>query len=341
MKRTLLFAFILVSTSITAISQNSNAVFFNQTNTRFQVVLNGVLQNNSYETNVKVTDLKFEGSYKVTINFEDAVHPSITKSIYIMDKNTEYSYEIAKNKKGIFVLKQSGMVAIENAPKTVENQAAVQYSTTAPTQTTTQSTSTVLAPQTDVNTTETITTTTVINDPANAENVSMGVNVGGVGMNINVNINDGGMNTGTAVQSTTTHTTTTTKVTSNTSSNDAYLNNSEMTTNPVHEAVPAQPLDGCYQAVSSTDFSAGKNTIKKQSFADTQLKTAKTFTKNNCLSVAQIKEVIGLFSFEESKLEYAKYAYDYCVDKKNYYQVADVFTFSGSVDELNEFLETK
>ncbi|PIQ15556.1 MAG: hypothetical protein COW67_07765, partial [Flavobacteriales bacterium CG18_big_fil_WC_8_21_14_2_50_32_9] len=86
---------------------------------------------------------------------------------------------------------------------------------------------------------------------------------------------------------------------------------------------------------------AGKKSIENQSFADTKLKVAKTFTKNNCLSVIQIKEVIGLFSFEDGKLEYAKFAYDYCADKKNYYQVGDAFTFSGSVDELNEFLESK
>lgn len=334
MKKILLFA-LVITTTITAMAQNSNAVFFNQTNTRFQVVLNGELQNNDYATNVKVTDLKFEGSYKVTINFEDAVHPSITKPIYIMDKNTEYSYEIAKNKKGVFVLKPSGMVAINDAPKTVSNQAEVKYSTT-PT-VTNQATSTVLAPQTDVSTTETITTTTVVNDPANAENISVGMNVGGVGMNVNVNVNDGGVSTGTAIQSTTTQTVTTVK-TNATSNTNSY--NNEVST-PVYEPAPAQPLDGCYQAVSSTDFSAGINTIKKQSFADTQLKTAKTFTKNNCLSTNQIIEVIGLFSFEENKLTYAKYAYDYCVDKKNYYKVADAFTFSGSVDELNDFLETK
>jgi len=332
MKKLLLLATVISTMSITLNAQNCNAVFFNQDGTRFHVVLNGILQNINYETNVKVTDLKFEGSYKVTINFEDATQASITKSIYMMDNNTEYSFEVMKNKKGVYVLRPSGMVAITQAP-TTPSQSVVVYSTTPPT-------TIVSAPAatTNVNITETTTTTTTSGTTGNQENVSMGVNMGGVGMNVNVNINDGGMNTGTNVQSTTSQTVTTTTVTS--SSAGSY--NDGMTTNPVHEAIPVEATSsGCYQAIPTSDFSAGKKSIENQSFADTKLKVAKTFTKNNCLSVIQIKEVIGLFSFEDGKLEYAKFAYDYCADKKNYYQVGDAFTFSGSVDELNEFLGSK
>lgn len=329
MKKIILL-FVLAASSVVIHAQNCNAVFFNQDGTRFHVVLNGILQNINYETNVKVTDLKFEGSYKVTINFEEASQTSITKSIYMMDNNTEYSFEVMKNKKGVYVLRPSGMVAIAQAPST-PSQSVVVYSTTPPPPVATPIT-------TNVNITETTTTTTVSGTTGNQENVSMGVNLDGVGMNVNVNINDGGMNTGTNVQTTTSQTVTTT-VTSSSTNLGSY--NDGMTTNPVHEAIPVAAPSGCYQAIPSSDFSAGKKSIENQSFADTKLKVAKTFTKNNCLSVAQIKEVIGLFSFEDGKLEYAKYAYDFCADKKNYYQVGDSFTFSGSVDELNEFLEGK
>lgn len=330
MKKLLLLAIVISTMSITLNAQNCNAVFFNQDGTRFHVVLNGILQNINYETNVKVTDLKFEGSYKVTINFEDATQVSITKSIYMMDNNTEYSFEVMKNKKGTYVLRPSGMVAIAQAPITPA-QSVVVYSTTPPPPP-------VATPvTTNVNVIETTTTTTTSGATGNQENVAVGMNVGGVGMNVNVNINDG-TNTGTNVQTTTSQTVTTTTIISN--STGSY--NDGMTTNPVHEAIPVEATSmGCYQALPTSDFSAGKKSIEKQSFADTKLKVAKTFTKNNCLSVAQIKEVIGLFSFEDGKLEYAKFAYDYCVDKNNYYQVGDAFTFSGSVDELNEFLESK
>lgn len=338
MKKILLFTAIIIGVYV-AQAQNCNAVFFNQDGSRFQVVLNGVLQNINFETNVKVTDLKFEGSYKVTVIFENNQFASITKPIYMMDNNTEYSFEIKKNKKGEYVMRPSGMVAIAQAPAAPE-QSVVSYSTTPPAAPAATTTTTV-QPQakTDVMVTETVTTTTTV-DPANQENVSVGMNVGGVGMNVNVNVNDGGMNTGTNVQTTSSQTVTTTTVTSSSTSSGNY--NDGMTTNPVHEPIPVEATPtGCYRAIPTSDFSAGKASVEKQSFADTKLKVAKTFTKNNCLSVAQVKEIMGLFSFEETKFEYAKFAYDFCADKKNYYQLSDDFTFSTTVDEFNEFLESK
>ncbi len=338
MKKILLFTAIILGVYV-AQAQNCNAVFFNQDGSRFQVVLNGVLQNVNFETNVKVTDLKFEGSYKVTVIFENNQFASVTKSIYMMDNNTEYSFEIKKNKKGEYVMRPSGMVAIAQAPPAPQ-QSVVSYSTTPPTAPTATATTTV-QPQatTDVVVTETVTTTTTV-DPTNQENVSVGMNVGGVGMNVNVNVNDGGMNTGTNVQTTSSQTVTTTTVTSSSTSSGNY--NDGMTTNPVHEPIPVEATPtGCYQAIPTSDFSAGKASVEKQSFADTKLKVAKTFTKNNCLSVKQVKEIMSLFSFEETKLDYAKFAYEFCADKKNYYQLSDDFTFSTTVDEFNEFLESK
>jgi hypothetical protein len=49
---------------------------------------------------------------------------------------------------------------------------------------------------------------------------------------------------------------------------------------------------------------------------------------------------MGLFSFEDSKLEWAEYAYGKTTDPNNYYQLNDGFTFSSSVDSLNEYIES-
>jgi hypothetical protein len=64
-------------------------------------------------------------------------------------------------------------------------------------------------------------------------------------------------------------------------------------------------------------------------------------TKANCLTSAQIKEVCELFGFEETKLTFAKHAYDYCTDKGNYYVVNDVFGFSSSSEELEKYISSK
>ena len=81
--------------------------------------------------------------------------------------------------------------------------------------------------------------------------------------------------------------------------------------------------------------------ISSKGFDETKLSTAKQAVKANCMSVAQIKEVMSLFGFEETKLDFAKYAYEFCTDKNNYYMVGDAFSFSSSTDELNEFIESK
>ena len=53
------------------------------------------------------------------------------------------------------------------------------------------------------------------------------------------------------------------------------------------------------------------------------------------------KQVMKKFTYEESKLDYAKFAYEYCLDQGNYYKVNDAFDFELTIDELNEFIEAQ
>ncbi|HNQ83646.1 MAG TPA: DUF4476 domain-containing protein, partial [Bacteroidales bacterium] len=55
----------------------------------------------------------------------------------------------------------------------------------------------------------------------------------------------------------------------------------------------------------------------------------------------QVKEIMKLFSFEESRLEFAKYAYGYTYDLSNFYIVNDAFSFESSIDELNKYIRSQ
>lgn len=99
--------------------------------------------------------------------------------------------------------------------------------------------------------------------------------------------------------------------------------------------------NNCRSAMPVTDFEEAKTQIKKASFAEDKMRVAKQVTKANCLSVAQIKEICKLFSFENDKLDYAKFAYDYTFEKPKYYLVNDVFSFSSSREELDEYIQSK
>jgi predicted secreted protein len=331
----LLLLLLVAANAIIINAQTCNIVIFSQDGSRFTVMVNGKAQNDFPDTRVKVSDLKYEASYKFTVNFENNASLPINKTFYIMENNMEYTYEIARNRKGELTLKPVGTEPISNK-NTVETNVNTNTISqpVAPANTTVNKQAT---PSRDNgNKSVTTSTTTVTETPSTTENISMGVNIQDMGMSVNININDGTGGTNTTTKTTTT----TTKTVSRTSTN-TYDDNTTYK-EPLSIQQPVQPAtNGCDYAVSPADFSDGKKSIEKQSFADTKLKVAKTFTKNNCLSVNQIKEIVALFSFEETKLDYAKFAHEFCVDKKNYFKLSDSFSFSSSVDELNEFLDSK
>ena len=92
------------------------------------------------------------------------------------------------------------------------------------------------------------------------------------------------------------------------------------------------------QACSPEKFSQIKNMISQQAFEDDKMGVAKQASRNTFLSVNQIIEIARLFSFEDNRLEYLKFAYDHCIDRENYYLANSVLTYKSSKEELNDFL---
>lgn len=319
MKKIILL-FLISSIFSSFYAQNCNAVFFNQEGKRFHLILNGILQNQNYETNVKITDLSFEGNYKVTIDFEDEQLPNIDKNIYMMEQSSEYTFNIKQNKKGQYVLRAMSVVPVAQAPAPAPTQSVIVYSTTPP------------ASSTTVTETVTTSTTTNVGTGNNQENISMGVNMNNMGMNVNVNINDG-MNTNTSTSSSYSETVTTTTSTSSTYTETPTTNHYVMEgyNGPI----------GCSYPMNQSDFNSAKQSIASKSFSDSKLTIAKQVTKANCITADQAKQIIKLFDFEETRLEYAKFAYDYTYDKGNYYKVNDAFDFESSIEELNNYIENR
>lgn len=130
--------------------------------------------------------------------------------------------------------------------------------------------------------------------------------------------------------------------TSNSNQNQNQNQNQQMNENTSNQNNSEQTkTKSCTFPISGTEYEKVTASIKSQSFEETQLKIAKQATKANCMSTAQIKGICKMFSFEESKLEFAIFAHTYCTDKNNYYSLNDVFSFSTSVDSLNEAIENK
>ncbi|MBU0763999.1 MAG: DUF4476 domain-containing protein [Bacteroidetes bacterium] len=86
------------------------------------------------------------------------------------------------------------------------------------------------------------------------------------------------------------------------------------------------------------EFLAAKQSIRSKDFEDSKLTIAKQIINAKCLTTLQVKEIMLLFDFEDTRLQFAKYAYGYTYDLSNYYLLNDAFEFESSIDELNDYI---
>lgn len=107
-----------------------------------------------------------------------------------------------------------------------------------------------------------------------------------------------------------------------------YGNNNNGGYNNSPNIMPAQTLQ------------ALQNSIQHESFDNTKLLIAQQALRGGYLVYTQdVKSIMNQFTFEKTRLEFAKFAYAYTYDRQNYFQVNDAFQFSSSIRDLNRFLE--
>ncbi len=91
----------------------------------------------------------------------------------------------------------------------------------------------------------------------------------------------------------------------------------------------------CGSVIMDNDrFYSSLNVLKCASFDSDRLILAKNIANSNSLSSWQIREMLLVFSFESSRVEFAKYAYSSCADPENYVQIQDAFQYSSSISEV-------
>jgi hypothetical protein len=316
-KHILLFAALILSGI--AFTQNQvNLVIFSEDGDPFYAFINGVRQNDKPETNVKVTGVS--PNISLRIEFENKALPQLKQNM-ALEPGYEHTAKIKRDMKKQLKLRYFGQTPLNDASSS--GVATVQYHAVENAAPATAATSQLNSGNQTVTSTTTTTTHT-----RGSDNTAVNMNMSGVGISMNVT----GMDPGTHVNTTTS----TTVTTSSSSSGSAYSDN---TSNTNQYSNTATTGNGCSAPMSQSGFGNMKKSVEAKPFSDTKMSTAKVATKNSCLSVAQIKEICKLFSMDDDKLTYAKYAYDYCVDKANYYQVSEVFAFSSTTDEFNKFLE--
>lgn len=293
--------------------QNTNLVFFSEQGQQFYVILNGIQQNANPETNVRVTNL-IQPYYKVKVKFADGITSDIDKTLNF-NPGTETTYSIKSNNKGEIVLRWMSEVPIQEAPRPIGGQNVIVYH--------------------DTPLSTTVTQTTVISNtttnPGSSDQMNVGINVndpvnGGANINMNINVNETGMNTQTQSTTTTYSSTTTTSGNVGTVQQSGYV-------------MPGYNGNVGCNGYPMTDarFNEVVQSIQAKNFDDSKLTMAKQVINTNCMTSSQVKRLMLLFSFEDTRLDLAKYAYGYTYDIGNYYQLNDAFTFESSIDELNTY----
>ncbi len=72
-----------------------------------------------------------------------------------------------------------------------------------------------------------------------------------------------------------------------------------------------------------------------------KMKLLKDELKKEKISTFQVSVIMDWFTFESSKVDFAKWAYDITTDKDNFADLASKFTYKDSQTDLDKFLETK
>ena len=108
-----------------------------------------------------------------------------------------------------------------------------------------------------------------------------------------------------------------------------------------HGYDPLPPVVGNCR-VSDDELDGFVQTISRQTFESTQKMMAQDIiSKGRCFKAVQIARIVKIFTYDTTQLEIAKYAYQYCIDKENYYQVVDVLGYDSSKTSLMEFIKGK
>jgi hypothetical protein len=90
--------------------------------------------------------------------------------------------------------------------------------------------------------------------------------------------------------------------------------------------------------VSFQEFQSMKETLFRDRNENERVSDARQMFNGHAFTAAQVKELLQQFSFENNKLDLAKYAYRNTIDKNNYFVVFDVFSYPSSKQDLSNYM---
>ena len=94
---------------------------------------------------------------------------------------------------------------------------------------------------------------------------------------------------------------------------------------------------GCPWPIKDDEFANFKINLNNQRLEDDKLNYCKEYLTNLCLTAKQIAEVLLVFEYEETKLDFAKFIYPRTFDLDNFItEIRPRFKFENSLDQLKQ-----
>lgn len=101
---------------------------------------------------------------------------------------------------------------------------------------------------------------------------------------------------------------------------------------------------GCPFPIKEEELTELKKIMSLENLEDSKIEKVKYAIQDMdsaCVMVEQIKELIIILEFEETRLDFAKFMYKYTFDLDNYAKLNEVFNFENSREELEEYTKNQ
>jgi hypothetical protein len=122
--------------------------------------------------------------------------------------------------------------------------------------------------------------------------------------------------------------------------NSHHNGNNSYGTNSHYGAGSSYGTNSHLYIMNDASFLSLRRSISDARFESDRMTIARQAIGPVMVSSAQVLELMNLMTFESSRLELAKYAYDFTHDKHNFYLVNNGFKFSSSISSLNQYINS-
>lgn len=347
---TLLFLFVcLISFG------QSTLTIFNNGGQQFYVILNGIKQNSSPQTNVSVSGIN-NGSYSVKLIFADGKTKDIDKNFFLEKPSfvtTKVVFKKGKGKLQLIGMEDANGQAATGASIIYRPNNSATYSDAVVTQSVTTTTQQASIPANNQqNGTATINTsgsgqnqssgTTTINTQQTTTTTDPTLQNGNVGINMNVNVTDPAMNNGQGGANISINMSGN-GVGTNTTVNETQTVNQTTTTTVTTNGTQTTTSGGS-QTISTNTNMNGQNTNTNVSNSSNQV--VSSANSQNFVSCQKIMGDVNVylkdleqFNFEEDKMELTKKDFiGTCMTASQAYKLVEIYTFEANRLEIAKYL---